>query len=151
MRINAREKVEEAERLKYRSQLDDKADKRNANKREFYKDLSRFQVWCNEQPNVREDIDVLEVKYLRPASATTPCSQVCSMLLNRNTKWRSTNCGFLLWEVSGSICIAIPKTNVFANYKRVIQRCQSWNNKFWRSSIYTVFSLLHGWWIHKSL
>ena len=44
MRINEREKVEEAERLKYRSQLDDKADKRNANKREFYKDLSRFQV-----------------------------------------------------------------------------------------------------------
>ena len=67
------------------------------------------------------------------------------------TKWRSTNFCVLFWEISGSICAAIPKTNVFANYKRVIQRCRSWNNKFWRSSIYTVLSLLYGWWIHKSL
>ena len=44
MRIKEREKVEEAECLRYRSQLDDKADKRSANKREFYKDLSRMQV-----------------------------------------------------------------------------------------------------------
>ena len=48
MRIKERDKVEAAERLQYRAQLDDKTDQRKEAKKDFYKDVSKFQVcWKN--------------------------------------------------------------------------------------------------------
>ena len=43
-RMEERERIEEIERLKYRQQLDDKADKEKEKVADFYKDVEKFQV-----------------------------------------------------------------------------------------------------------